>query len=104
MRNLLRETADLAADFLESLPERPVWPHVEVDDLRARLGGALPDGPTDPAEVVRDLAAIGSEAWRLVPTNRMRPPLASQALTTPFAAVAPLRVRPFSTKNGTASW
>jgi glutamate/tyrosine decarboxylase-like PLP-dependent enzyme len=59
MRDLLRETADLAADFLESLPDRPVFPRVEVDELRARLGGPVPDGPTDAREVVRELAAAG---------------------------------------------
>ena len=59
MRELLHETADLAADFLESLPDRPVFPRVEVDELRARLGGPVPEGPTDAREVVRELAAAG---------------------------------------------
>jgi glutamate/tyrosine decarboxylase-like PLP-dependent enzyme len=62
VRDLLRETADLAADFLESVPDRPVFPQVERDGLRARLGGPLPEGPSDAGEVVRDLAAVGSEA------------------------------------------
>ena len=61
MRDLLRETADLAADYLESVPDRPVFPHVEVGELRARLALPLPDGPTDPAQVVRALAEVGSE-------------------------------------------
>jgi glutamate/tyrosine decarboxylase-like PLP-dependent enzyme len=61
MRDLLHETADLAADFLESLPDRPVYPRVEVDELRGRLGGPLPAGPTDPSEVVRALAEVGDE-------------------------------------------
>ncbi|HZO63224.1 MAG TPA: aminotransferase class V-fold PLP-dependent enzyme [Gaiellaceae bacterium] len=70
MRELLRETADLAADFLESLPDRPVFPRIEVDDLRARLGGPLPDGPTDPAEVVRELAAAGDAGAVAIPSGR----------------------------------
>lgn len=70
MRELLRETADLAADFLESLPERPVMPDVDADDLRTRLGGSVPDGPTDPHEVVRELAAIGGESAVLIPSGR----------------------------------
>src|SRR5258707_9898991 len=61
MRELLRETADLAADYLESVPDRPVFPRIEPDQLRDRLGGALPEGPTPPRDVVRDLAAAGSE-------------------------------------------
>jgi hypothetical protein len=64
MRELLHETADLAADFLESLPRRPVFPGVAADELRSRLGGPVPDGPSDPGEVVRDLAAVGDAgAW-----------------------------------------
>src|SRR4051812_11130130 len=70
MRDLLHETADLAADFLESLPERPVFPWVGADDLRARLGGPVPDGPTDAREVVADLAAVGSEAAVAIPGPR----------------------------------
>jgi hypothetical protein len=57
MRELLHETADLAADYLESVPNRPVFPRIEPDELRDRLGGALPEGPTAPRDVVRDLAA-----------------------------------------------
>src|SRR5262245_54125330 len=56
-RSLLRETADIAASFLESLDERPVAPPTTPDELRLRLGGALPDGPQPPADVVRELAA-----------------------------------------------
>jgi glutamate/tyrosine decarboxylase-like PLP-dependent enzyme len=70
MRELLRETADLAADFLESVPERPVFPHVELDDLRSRLGGPVPDGPTDPHAVVRELAAVGDTGAVAIPGGR----------------------------------
>jgi hypothetical protein len=57
VRRLLEETAGLAADYLEGLPERPVGWSASVDALRARLGGALPDAPVDPRQVVADLAA-----------------------------------------------
>ncbi|HEY7694091.1 MAG TPA: pyridoxal-dependent decarboxylase [Gaiellaceae bacterium] len=70
MRELLRETADLAADFLETLPERPVFPGVEVEELRARLGGPVPDGPSDPGEVVRELAAVGDAGAVATPSGR----------------------------------
>jgi len=70
MRDLLRETAELAADFLDSLPDRPVFPHVEVDELRARLGGPVPDGPTDAREVVRELAAAGDAGAVAIPSGR----------------------------------
>jgi len=55
-RDLLRETAELAADFLDSLDRRPVFPSAGVEELRARLGGPLPEGPSDPRSVVAKLA------------------------------------------------
>src|SRR5262245_13341631 len=70
MRELLHETADLAADFLESLPDRPVHPNVEVNALRARLAGPVPDGSSDPREVVAELAAVGGEAAVAIPGPR----------------------------------
>ncbi|MDP9240302.1 MAG: aminotransferase class V-fold PLP-dependent enzyme [Actinomycetota bacterium] len=57
MDELLRQTADLAADFLRQLPERPVGPPVDSAGLQAALGGPLPDGPVDPGQVITDLAA-----------------------------------------------
>ena len=57
IRALLDETAGLAADYLEALPERPVGWLVDVEELRARLGGPLPETPTDASEVIADLAA-----------------------------------------------
>jgi len=56
LRDLLTQTSSLAADFLESLEERPVLPAVDVEALRAALGGPLPDGPTAPREVIAELA------------------------------------------------
>jgi glutamate/tyrosine decarboxylase-like PLP-dependent enzyme len=70
MRKLLHETADYAADFLESLPERPVMPQVDLEALRGRMGGPLPDGPSDAHEVVKELAAVGSEAAVAIPGPR----------------------------------
>ncbi len=56
-RDLLRRTAEIAADYLESLGERPVFPQVTPEELRNALGGPLPEDPLDPAQVVDDLAA-----------------------------------------------
>jgi glutamate/tyrosine decarboxylase-like PLP-dependent enzyme len=55
-RELLLRTAEIAADYLESLDERPVFPATPVEELAAALGGPLPAGPTDPLEVVEALA------------------------------------------------
>jgi glutamate/tyrosine decarboxylase-like PLP-dependent enzyme len=62
MRDLLHETAELAAVFLESLPDRPVFPNVDLAELRARLATPLPERSSDPREVVAELAAIGGDA------------------------------------------
>ena len=56
IRELLRRTAELAADYVESLDERPVFPEVTPERLREALGGPLPDGPSDPERVVNELA------------------------------------------------
>jgi glutamate/tyrosine decarboxylase-like PLP-dependent enzyme len=56
-RELLRRTAELAADYLASLGERPVFPQVTPDELRDALGGPLPEEPLDPGQVVDELAA-----------------------------------------------
>ena len=55
-RELLFRTAELAADFIESLHERPVFPRATVEELAGALGGPLPDSPTDPLHVVEQMA------------------------------------------------
>ena len=69
-RELLRRTAEIAADFLDTLDERSVWPPASVDGLRAELGGALPDGPNDPLEVVEALAAAAEPGVVGIPSGR----------------------------------
>ena len=56
-RDLLRRTAELAADHLDSLDSRPVYPRASVGELREVLDGPLPDGPSDPLRVIEQLAA-----------------------------------------------
>ena len=56
-RELLRRTADIAADFLETLDTRAVFPAIGVDELLAPLGGPLPDEPAEPMAVLEHLAA-----------------------------------------------
>jgi glutamate/tyrosine decarboxylase-like PLP-dependent enzyme len=55
-RELLQRTADLAADFLDTLDERPVFPQDSVEEIADALGGPLPDSPSDPLEVVELMA------------------------------------------------
>ena len=55
-RELLRRTAEIAGDFLDSLEDRPVFPRDSLEDVAEALGGRFPDAPTDPLEVVELLA------------------------------------------------
>jgi glutamate/tyrosine decarboxylase-like PLP-dependent enzyme len=57
LRDLLRHTADVAADYAESLHERPVFPDVDPEELREALGGPLPEEPLPAEAVVEELAA-----------------------------------------------
>jgi glutamate/tyrosine decarboxylase-like PLP-dependent enzyme len=60
-RTLLQRTTELATDFLDRLPNRPVGRPTDLEKLRAALGGPLPDGPQDPMAVIEGLAR-GAEA------------------------------------------
>ncbi|HEX2058019.1 MAG TPA: aminotransferase class V-fold PLP-dependent enzyme [Actinomycetota bacterium] len=53
---LLRLTSDLAARYLAGLSDRHVGGTATREELLEAFGGPLPDGPEDPAEVVRRLA------------------------------------------------
>ena len=55
-RELLRRTAELAGDFLDSLDERPVFPRDSLEDIAQALGGPLPESASDPLEVVELMA------------------------------------------------
>jgi glutamate/tyrosine decarboxylase-like PLP-dependent enzyme len=70
VRTLLGETASYAADFLEGLPARRVAESAGVDELRASLDWPLPDGPTDPREVVARLAAAAEPGLIAIPGGR----------------------------------
>ncbi|HEV8580651.1 MAG TPA: aminotransferase class V-fold PLP-dependent enzyme [Thermoanaerobaculia bacterium] len=54
-RELLKRTADLASGFLDGLPERRVGPAIAIEELRAALGGPLPEQGEPDLEVVERL-------------------------------------------------
>ncbi|MFL5944566.1 MAG: pyridoxal phosphate-dependent decarboxylase family protein [Gaiellaceae bacterium] len=70
VRALLQRTAGLAADFLDTLEERPVFPQVSVEELRNRLDVPLQDEPLDPARVVDELAAAAEPGLVAMPSGR----------------------------------
>jgi glutamate/tyrosine decarboxylase-like PLP-dependent enzyme len=70
VRQLLHRTADLAADFLESLETRRVFPSASAEELRAELGMPLPKEPTPDAAVLEDLADAGERGVVALPSGR----------------------------------
>jgi glutamate/tyrosine decarboxylase-like PLP-dependent enzyme len=62
MDNLLRTAAERGIRFLEGINDRPVAPHPDAVARLQELGGALPDDPSDPVEVITLLDEIGSPA------------------------------------------
>src|SRR5215217_5282250 len=57
----LEAAAASATQFLRGLASRPVPARADAGELAARLGGPLPDGPSDPAEVVAQLAKLADD-------------------------------------------
>jgi hypothetical protein len=89
----LEAAAAHATQFLGGLAERPVGAAAGAEELRARLGGPLPDGPTDPAEVVARLAEPGWDVERegLIGARRSRwslAPSGTSPSTSPCATWA----------------
>jgi glutamate/tyrosine decarboxylase-like PLP-dependent enzyme len=70
-RELLGRTAELAADYLETLDTRPVRPEQSYREMLALLDRPLPEHSSEPRAVVEELAqvaeagimAIGSGRW-----------------------------------------
>jgi len=55
-RGALERAAELAIEYVESVPERPVAPAASLEELREALDLALPAGPTDAVTVIEELA------------------------------------------------
>jgi len=62
LRALLARTADHVAAYREAAAEAAVFPEVDLDAVRAAIGGRLPDGPAPAGEVVDQLAAAAEPA------------------------------------------
>ena len=54
---LFRRTTEIAAEYLTSLPERPVRAGASLDELRSTLGVALDDRSQPALHVIEELAA-----------------------------------------------
>lgn len=60
----------LALDWLGSLDDRPVPPQATVEQVGKALGTELPEGPTEPADVVAELAAACEPGLTAMPSGR----------------------------------
>jgi glutamate/tyrosine decarboxylase-like PLP-dependent enzyme len=70
MRDLLHETADRAANYLENLQTRRISPDADAVNALEQFDEPLPDGPSDPAETLQILDDIGSPATMLMSSGR----------------------------------
>jgi len=59
-----------ALTWLATVQNRPVGPSVTADDLLTQFAMKLPDGPTDPVEVIDDLARISEPGLMAMPSGR----------------------------------
>ncbi|MFT3913499.1 MAG: pyridoxal-dependent decarboxylase [Anaeromyxobacteraceae bacterium] len=70
LRALLARAAELAGGWLGSLDQRGVGSTAPLQVLREALGGALPEGPAEPREVLERLAAAAEPGLVASPGGR----------------------------------
>jgi glutamate/tyrosine decarboxylase-like PLP-dependent enzyme len=69
-RELLLRTAEIAADFLDTLDTRTIQATAGVDELRETLGGPLPETTLDPLEVIEALSGAAEPGVVGIPSGR----------------------------------
>ena len=84
LRSLLHESAEHVAKYRATLATSPVQPQMGPGWLRDALGGPLPDSPSPPEQVVRQLveaagpglvASAGPRYFGFVVGGSLRPPV-----------------------------
>jgi glutamate/tyrosine decarboxylase-like PLP-dependent enzyme len=70
VKDVLGLTADYAVQFLENLDERPVHPQASIEELRAALGGPLPESGTGAEQVVAELIEAAEPGIMAMPAAR----------------------------------
>jgi glutamate/tyrosine decarboxylase-like PLP-dependent enzyme len=83
---LLEQVRAHAAEYLRRLPDRPVRADLTAGELRAALGGPLPDDPTDPVTVVDALAAVAGRGMTATTSARFFGFVVGGALPAAMAA------------------
>jgi len=85
-RELLHLTADYAADFLATLDDRRITPSATLDELRAQLGGPLPQDGLDPRVVIASLVEGVEGGIVCIPSGRFFGFVIGGALPSSLAA------------------
>lgn len=70
VKDVLGLTADYAAQFLDSLDERPIPPQASVEELREALGGPLPERGSDATQVIAELIESAEPGIMAMPSGR----------------------------------
>ena len=66
----LERASSHALRWLASMPDRSVPPRLTADELLTKLGGPLPQGPSDPAAVIDLLAELAEPGLMAMPSGR----------------------------------
>lgn len=66
----LAHAAAHASDWLDSLPSRRVSPQGNIEQLESAFARELPEGPTDPTEVVDELARLAEPGLMAIGSGR----------------------------------
>jgi glutamate/tyrosine decarboxylase-like PLP-dependent enzyme len=85
-RELLERTAAIAADYLETLDTRPIRPERGYREMHELFDRPVPEHPTDPAEVVEELAAVGEQGVMGIGSGRWYGFVAGGAVPSSLAA------------------
>ena len=86
MKDLLGLTADYSSAFLEGLDERRIRPQASIEELRAALGGPLPQTGTDATQVVAELIEAAEPGIMAMPSGRFFGFVIGGALPSALAA------------------
>jgi glutamate/tyrosine decarboxylase-like PLP-dependent enzyme len=70
VKDLLGLTADYASQFIGSLDGRPIPPQASVEELRAALGGPLPEHGSEATQVVAELIEAAEPGVMAMPSGR----------------------------------
>jgi glutamate/tyrosine decarboxylase-like PLP-dependent enzyme len=69
-RVVLDRARERSMEWIESVPDRPVAPTADVNAMKKVFARPLPDGPTDPATVVDELATLAEPGLMAMPSGR----------------------------------